>query len=1780
MGSDAQPDRQAAVPRTSLSPEFLEGNTEAGLEKIRTRLLDLTNRNRLLNFRHSPASSLRVVDVDVDAVFRRLLDGEKLSFRPVPEPEFGTEGAELADGETSEFSPAKPSAYDYAAALGWRTSYDLSPSADSENSDVLPVLHYVEGLETLTRKIGSAAKTAIEESGTNMLYLVLGFLEWYEDDNSQQPRYAPLLTVPVTLDRNSKGKGFDSTIEFSGDDSATNLSLVERMRRDFGIEIPIVEDGDSPEKYFSRFGEILEQRKRWKIRRHVTFTLLSFGKLLMYRDLDPKSWPALVNHPLVKELFEGSKSEFVAHAEEYSIDDPILKKDVPFLILDADSSQHSALIHALRGQNLVIEGPPGTGKSQTITNLIAAAIGNGKTVLFVAEKLAALEVVRRRLDDAGLGMFCLELHSHKTKKHALLNDIEARLKARGSFREPRELGQHLAVVEDKKRALTQYADLINKRLEPFDATLFEVFWARERYYQELPFSGEIKGHVPDAPQYTRIQFADKENLLSVYAQHLSNVLSVCSSLESHPWAWISKPVSFEAEEQIAELLSKFSEMLGEAQSLVVSLLELAGIALEDNTARLGFASSLYLTELPETHNSSIDGRLLESFRDLRVRDALRDFTLDVESALAQFDALQSTFDDPSQLLRAEVTQALQNAFEAITALQLQGHTVARLREVLAVGRNIEAKLTEAQDALTSTQQLLGCETTANVHGIRVFLSCVRLLEGAPLDILHLRATWIEADGASQQLHAAADEARALRQRREELSATLDVSAAMSGDAGRQLLDHARTVEDAGFLQVWFGKKYKQASRTYRRLVLDGLKATRERMSRDFRALSEHCRKCEEFENRQLNRETFGSQFRGVETDWDSLLAIVAWCEEVFTALPEHEPTATQLRELLFEGRAERLKGLQASLAQQSENVKILEEIRDAIPGFREAIGFQAPSSCSLQELLEKLHSRNSKVSEALEFLSLTGVRDTEPIDRVPDWLVSAAAYKACVSRILANQLAHDLIGAKFKGTETDVGPVKDALSFTENVVQSTLPHNAVEWILSCDYSARIEQLRSSLTRISSCCAELVRIDREIDAVVGAPCGVLDEEGPLGVMKQRAERALSRREEMPHWVNFLRVRNDIQEAGLGKLTGLAEAKTIQAQHLVPAFRFLFYNSLSRSVLAEYPSLYQFDRVTQERVRQQFAHSDKESIRLHSEQLASAIDRRDVPRGQSRGPVGYWTDLALITHEISKQKRHIPIRQLVRRSGHALQALKPCFMMGPLSVAQYLAPGDLQFDLIVMDEASQLKPEDAVGAIARGGQIVIVGDPKQLPPTSFFQKLSIDPEENAEDQGTTVVEEGESILDVASSLYQPVRRLRWHYRSRHHSLIAFSNREFYNGDLIIFPSSYHDDVDLGVKYHSISNGVFESRRNAPEAARVVEAVLEHMEKRPEESLGVVTLNLEQRELIEELLDKRLRTDPFAATYQERMNNGTEPFFVKNLENVQGDERDVMFVSVTYGPDAKGNLFQRFGPINGPNGHRRLNVLFTRAKKRTEVFSSLDPDNIHASAASSWGLRSLKGYLTFARTGVLDSPETDTAQPTNDFENSVSSVLKGKNFRVVPQVGVAGFFIDLAVTHPSKPGKFILGIECDGASYHSGRSARDRDRLRQEILEKLGWKIYRIWSTDWFKNRTSEIKRLLDHVEGLLTNDPDYRREVDRAKKVASLRQQLIDFREEEIRAAFPDSPPDKNLLRDRLLEEFVTRRPRSKDDWFRFFSMELRTNTDSRQVAQFLDRVFEIINDSFD
>ena len=405
---------------------------------------------------------------------------------------------------------------------------------------------------------------------------------------------------------------------------------------------------------------------------------------------------------------------------------------------------------------------------------------------------------------------------------------------------------------------------------------------------------------------------------------------------------------------------------------------------------------------------------------------------------------------------------------------------------------------------------------------------------------------------------------------------------------------------------------------------------------------------------------------------------------------------------------------------------------------------------------------------------------------------------------------------------------------------------------------------------------------------------------------------------------------------------------------------------------------------------------------------------------------------------------------------------------------------------MDEASQLKPEDALGAVARGGQLVVVGDPKQLPPSTFFERqLDMDPDEETADEASAV-EEHESILDVAKAVYQPVRQLRWHYRSRHGGLIAFSNVEFYRNRLLVFPSPSTKAGHEGIQFRHVANGVYEAghaKWNRPEAERVVNSISNHMQAFPELSLGVVALNFQQRELIDELLTERIRNDDIAQRFIERHKEAAEPFFVKNLENVQGDERDVIFISVTYGRDQNGNLFQRFGPINQAQGPRRLNVLFTRAKHKIVVFSSIDPDEIRTDGSTSRGVTILKGYLNYAKSGRLDTESYPERPPESDFEIAVSSLLAARGFECVPQIGVAGFFIDIAVRHPLKDGTFILGVECDGASYHSARSARDRDRLRQMILENLGWNMHRIWSTDWFKDSRREIEKVAERIRLIL-------------------------------------------------------------------------------------------------
>jgi very-short-patch-repair endonuclease len=440
----------------------------------------------------------------------------------------------------------------------------------------------------------------------------------------------------------------------------------------------------------------------------------------------------------------------------------------------------------------------------------------------------------------------------------------------------------------------------------------------------------------------------------------------------------------------------------------------------------------------------------------------------------------------------------------------------------------------------------------------------------------------------------------------------------------------------------------------------------------------------------------------------------------------------------------------------------------------------------------------------------------------------------------------------------------------------------------------------------------------------------------------------------------------------------------------------------------------------------------------------------------------------------------MRAVAERAGAALQALKPIWMMSPTSVAQYIRPGSLQFDLLIVDEASQMRPEFSLSSILRADQFVVVGDANQLPPSDHFQVASL----SDEDDGVGVDENTESILDLANQKFRQKRRLRWHYRSQHESLIQFSNREFYEKDLVVFPSPCgNDDELLGVKCIYVpsiyDDTVYDASINQREAETIIEHAFGLMQSHPERSIGIVAMNAKQTELIRNEFDRLILEEERVREYVQNFEGAIDEFFIKNLENVQGDERDIILISTVYGPNKDGAVRQNFGLMNREVGWRRLNVLVTRAKMSCRLVTSLRPNDIKITENSSKGVLAFKNYLTYAHGGATVD-EGLGGEPDSDFEIFVADALRAAGYEVVYQVGVAGFKIDLGVRHTDFPGGFVAGIECDGAAYHSGLSVRDRDYIRQTILEGLGWNIYRVWSTDWFQDAARETAKMIVWLE----------------------------------------------------------------------------------------------------
>lgn len=1667
----------------------------SALEQLRLKLFDLTGRNRLINFKHTPGKSLQFVECQLNDLYEKLVEGNSkssLNIVALPEPS-------KRDWIEKNGRLQRPDIREWAYANNISLSYDLDPNSIYEDIHLRTLL-YPDDLAKHCRKIEREANLAIEETGANMLFLVLGFLEYPDQRSSDKLFQAPLVSVPVALQKREISGIQQFSISFTGDEIAENLSLREKLKNDYGITLPpLNEDEIQIDEYLSEIRKIIKNHPDFSVKHRASLCLLSFSNMLLVRDLDPDKWPNikstnhLLDHPIVKQVFEGSEENVlggIGKAPEHLVEEGVGAKLA--IVYDADSSQHSALIDALvHKKNLVIEGPPGTGKSQTITNLIAASIAEGRKVLFVAEKMAALEVVKNRLALAGLDPFVLELHSNKSNKKRVLDEIGKRIKYKATNQA--ELPRLQQELEKYRSELKAYTDLVNSVSQnALGLTLHQIMWRAEWNRLKIEdIQNELSQiEVSEATEITEFDL----NSRSEYLNHLSGLYGTIDGYDegSTFWGYSPKNLVPGDEEAIKNILSMAYQSIDnfreDVQILETYLGEcITGLNHENCSYQLKVIRN-FLEKTDESLPYELVGLLFnEDETGKRAQIAISEIKSQIQQyhqeKLIVDQAIndESLVNSSSKIIVAEFTKSAKSL-----GVQLNG-----LNELKELAEKIHINLEKIKNVARNIIEF------STVNGITYDGSYKRINDLHNFAKLITNAPTSRFDLQSEKMHQpkAVDEIQRLKNlldRWSELKKRLENQVYIDVLPSKDELRNAISVLREG--DAW----YRIFQSRWRKSI--GLHKSLSKNKGSISAI-----------DRLTSLEDI-YQFLIVK---DQSNVDPAW-KDYLDLLPPQEPFdiseylifATWSRDLRRAADILQINSIDLAQINSSALLKLQGKYQDILSQLNMAISAYDQLTQVFPKITEFNDSNNiygiekrvEKFKQQLDPLIELMTSNALPAATISSFEkgIEAVFRRAdSLNMLHQNTYIKSILDKYYQGMETNCDDVLMLIASVQKLLAENLNVSIKKILINENFLDALVITEELISNIEGHLKTVTNLNESLSKYGEFSCdtwvGCSVEKGLsdfVNMYGSALELAIYDYTLLLPWSMYLNHSDEGFDLGLSTFIELMEAKKIAPEQIAFAYRYCIYSTIIRSAFKSIPQLGRFSGLKHNQIRNEFQRLDKEIISLRGKQVGfENIKQVVLQPGRSGARVDDKTEMVLLDHLIHQQRPRMPVRKFLLRAGKSIQTLKPCFMMGPQAVAQYLTPGAMQFDLVIMDEASQLRPEEAIGAIARGTQLVVVGDPKQLPPTSFFSRI----DQSLDDEEEFTTTDAESILDVCAAHFKPVRSLRWHYRSQHHSLIAFSNRHFYRNDLIVFPSPYDQNSKLGVRTVYLEDAVYENNTNLREAKRVVDAVVDHINTRPKESLGIVTLNIKQRDLISELLEERLKTINNAAEYREFWSVEGQPLFVKNLENVQGDERDAIIISTTFGKAPGTNVVrQSFGPINQQGGWRRLNVLFTRAKKSVSIYTSIRPEDIVIDGIAPEGRKALRNYLEFARTGLLDTAQESNLEPDSDFEISVIDILKNRGYEVTPQLGVAGYRIDIAVKHPMYPGVYLAAIECDGATYHSALSVRDRDRIRQEILESLGWRgrIWRIWSTDWFRSPRQELEKLFQFLEDLKnTWKPDH-------------------------------------------------------------------------------------------
>ena len=1636
------------APASQEAPATSDEDLDRKIEHWKRELLDTGKRNKMINFRETKRETLRILEPGATELFNKLAFSDKpLTFqKPINK-----------DTDLRTYS---------MIALMETLSYTLNVQV----GDIKTAGTIIEREKTL-KNLRSKAKLAQEEQGTNILYLCFGFIYWREHNRESSPWFkAPLLMMSVTLGLKSLNSPY--TLSRYDDEIEVNPTLDYLFNTEYHIDLPTFElkNRQSIEEYFAQIEEIVDKRG-WKVVREVSLGLLSFLKISMYHDLN-NNRERMLNHPVLRAMAGDRHAigDIPAQAEHFDFDG--VKPDEWHEVVDSDSSQEEAILLSKLGVSFVMQGPPGTGKSQTITNIIAEALADGKKVLFVSEKAAALQVVLKRLTEVGLDDFCLSLHNYKANKKEIIDSIGANLSLEDEYIDSSALRELTELFHDRA-FLNDYAEELHKPIAPLDQSVYMVFGR----ISKLEKATVLEFSLDKPTEITKEQYASILYCVSAFEKALHNM---DGKLSANPWFGTKATSSGQTyKTQLLHDTEGLSASLRRIESLTDSIVTQlgAGEARSFSDARRLLDISSVISAKP----SYISNGWFVAGIPERGQEAIIEARQHAEKLHQHKDIIFSSWN--SSILSIEpdrIRDYFCGDFSWIYNAEGNDPIEKRLADQKELAESLKLRLKEFIASYHDGLQLISYHQADTAENIRMLRKVLGLIAEAP----YMEASWFDA-------RRNAEIAPLIEEAIQHSSAT----SALTEDILKDWEPTAFDIDADGML-ARFKTEYVGMFHTWKSGYKEDIKTLRLHLKAvggkiDESTVIDFLQKIKELKaekawfeaNAEALTAAMGSQYRGETTEWSRVRESMSKALEITNEFPYSSISRETIAALLKVTDSLQLSGEVRRIAKVLSDETLM-QFEEEIKGSRYIVGYSGESDITLDVLpqiasfIENCGVQGQYVAEftAAKIDSMLFYEDITAL------LSNVAVVKEEQAWFAAQQTTlSGLFAEAYKEDESDW----DALSFglatadrLSAIFGGFVPETIIQ--IACGQIAVDATFQNEVMELSDLVLETEPKLKAFSAQFNADDF---DSHILSEVADHYDACMDGFGELNKWLDYAETREECDKNGLAAFTARIATLDNTVPDVQAAFERGFYIQWLNLQLDSVPAVQSFRRRIHEQRSERFVKLDTKQYEIARKRIRERIISM-YPNLNRVARAG--SELGILRHEMEKKRRIMPLRKLFQSIPTLLLTLKPCLMMSPLSVAYFLDAEAYQFDMVIFDEASQIFPQDAIGAIFRAKQVVIAGDTKQLPPTNFFAASTSNSSEGYDDDEGYNEEVYDSILEETANIL-PNRTLLWHYRSKHEHLIAFSNQEIYKHELVTFPSSNESEPDTGVEFVYVEDGYYESsprNYNILEARRIVELVKEHIEKHPNRSLGIIAFSEKQQQAISlEIQRFREQHSEYEAFFAEGKE---DEFFVKNLENVQGDERDTIFFSVGYAKtkEQKVNgkpMSMRFGPLGVSGGERRLNVAITRAKINVKLVSSILPSDIDLSRTESDGIRMLRSYIEFAMNGESTLAVAHKNGRPDDFADSIAQFIRDQGFEVQQYVGCSGYKIDIAVKHPSElVEQFVAGIECDGYSYVSARTARDRDRLRSSVLTNMGWNLYRVWSAEWYKNPEIEGQKLIAFLQ----------------------------------------------------------------------------------------------------